>query len=107
MESKLKLLSFNPNNENAVEEYNNILLSLSNYDKKILGDKFHLWKLGCLYACMTSSKYNTNLVQISPLLIQKFHESEVSVIANNDQESLELLYSSTRYPQYLKYICKV
>ena len=84
-----KLLDFNPNKEgvDAVEEFQNIVDSLSTDDKKILGKKFDIWKTSCLYYFLTSAKNKVGLTKSASIIIQKYKECQAEAYRTGNELS--------------------
>lgn len=102
-----KLLAFDPakNSCYSIDEFIRINNDLTSDDIKKLGDKYKMWKLGCLYHFLLSSKYKTNLTYMAPVIIKKFQELKASAANNGgDQDLVKILYSSTRINDYLKFL---
>lgn len=78
-----RLLEFNPAQagKDTVAEFQQIVDSLTNSEKKNLGKKFEIWKNSCLYYFLVSDK-KVALSNMAPVIIQKYKESEIE--ANGD-----------------------
>ena len=102
-----RLVNFDPLREGSINEFKDIVDHMTENDKKALGQKYQIWKLGCLYHFMTCPEYKTNVGHCAPAIIQKFQETEANILKNATlkkkeyQDLLKILWCSTRSSDYL------
>ena len=98
-----KLLEFDPTRSDidAIVEFQNIIDNIKPGDKKALGEKFVIWKTGCLYYFLTHSKNSAGLTSAAPIIIKRFKECEAEALKKSKKNLNKFLYASTRCTAYL------
>jgi len=90
-----RLLEFNINENDAIEGFKNIVDNLRPEDRKALGQKYEIWKLGCLYHFITCPGFKTNIGPETSRIIHKYQQTESEISKQtNSKELLSLLHSA-------------